>query len=204
MWYFCFCLFVLFLCLFSLFLFHMCARVCLFFFFFLCLFLLCMIFIKGGINQKTFTWCELDTLFVNFYSRIICKINYYYDQSKHWLYNQSKLVESTFFKLLVPKSFIHFHRSGNLDLDSIIHHILQVHTWNQTHYLCLAASIKNCMENMVKFTHYSHIVIQNNIMFSFLIIKVTKCWNSHVDWVNNNKCKCTETLHHVSERLRQN
>ena len=55
--------------------------------------------------------------------------------------------------------------------------------------------------------HHPHIVTQNNIIFSFLIIKVTKCWNSHVDRLNNNKYKYLTKLQHVSslmEKLRQN
>ena len=35
--------------------------------------------------------------------------------------------------------------------------------------------------------HHSLIVIQNNIILSFVIIKMTKCWNFHVDRLNNNK-----------------
>ena len=55
--------------------------------------------------------------------------------------------------------------------------------------------------------HHSHIVIQNSIIFSFLIVKVTNCGNSHVDALNNNKYKFLAKLQHVSslmKRLRQN
>ena len=48
---------------------------------------------------------------------------------------------------------------------------------------------------------------KNNIIVSFLIMKVTKCWNSQVDTFNNNKHKFLIKLQHVSslmERLRQN
>ena len=45
--------------------------------------------------------------------------------------------------------------------------------------------IKNSVIRNVRSTsckmHHSHVVIQNNIIFSFLIMKVTKCWNSTVD-----------------------
>ena len=37
--------------------------------------------------------------------------------------------------------------------------------------------------------HHSNIVIQNDIIFSFLIIQGTKCRNLHVDTFNNNKYK---------------
>ena len=46
--------------------------------------------------------------------------------------------------------------------------------------------------------HHSHIVIQNGIIFSFLITKVMKCWNSNVDTSNNNKYKYLAKLQHVS------
>ena len=38
-------------------------------------------------------------------------------------------------------------------------------------------------------THHSHIANQNNIKFCFLMTKLTKCWNLHVDTFNNTKYK---------------
>ena len=70
--------------------------------------------------------------------------------------------------------------------------------------------IKNFAIRNVKSTsckmHHSHIMIQNNIIFFFLIIKVTKCWNSSVDTLNNTQYKYLAKLQHLSslmERLRQ-
>ena len=45
--------------------------------------------------------------------------------------------------------------------------------------------------------HHFHIVIQTSTIFSVLIIKVTKWWNSHVDTLNNNKYKFLAKLQHV-------
>ena len=67
-------------------------------------------------------------------------------------------------------------------------------------------AIRNVISTGCKM-HHSYIVMQNNIIFSFLIIKVTKCRISHVDRLNNNKYKDLAKLQHVSslvERLRQN
>ena len=53
--------------------------------------------------------------------------------------------------------------------------------------------------------HDLHVMHQNNIKFSFLMTRVTKCWNLHVDTFNNNKYKFCVKLQHVSslmERLR--
>ena len=44
----------------------------------------------------------------------------------------------------------------------------------------------------------SCVIHTNNIIFSFLIIKVTECWNSHVNTINSNKYKYLAKLQHVS------
>ena len=49
--------------------------------------------------------------------------------------------------------------------------------------------------------HHSHIVHYNNIKFSFLFTKVTKCWNLHVDAFRNTKYKFFIKLHHVSSLI---
>ena len=63
----------------------------------------------------------------------------------------------------------------------------------------LKASVVKCIIRM-----FSH---KNNIIISFLIIKMTKCWNSHVNTLDNNNYKYLAKLQHVSslvERVRQN
>ena len=71
-------------------------------------------------------------------------------------------------------------------------------------------AMKSCVMRNVTITninckmHHSRIVIQNNIILSFLMTKVTKCGNSHVDTLNNNKYKYLARFQHVSsviERL---
>ena len=66
-------------------------------------------------------------------------------------------------------------------------------------------AIKNSASRIVISTickmHHYHIVIQNNIIFSFLIIKVTRCWNSHVDRLNNTKYKFLVKLQHVFGKI---
>ena len=59
-----------------------------------------------------------------------------------------------------------------------------------------------------KYNHMlSCVVHQNYIKFCFVMTKVTKYWNFHVDTFNNIKYKFLWKLHHVSsllEKLRQN
>ena len=71
---------------------------------------------------------------------------------------------------------------------------------------CMWSKILLLIWNVISTTcrmHHSYIVIQNNNILSFLIIKVTKCWNSHVDTLSNNKYKCAQKLQHVSSLMKR-
>ena len=58
------------------------------------------------------------------------------------------------------------------------------------------------ISNSRNFHHMqSYAICIKNIIFSFLIIKLPKCWNSHVDTLNNNEYKYLATLQHVSSLM---
>ena len=62
------------------------------------------------------------------------------------------------------------------------------------------SAIRNVISTICKM-HHLHIVHQNNIIFSFLIIKLTKCWNSHVDALNNDKYKFLVKLQQLETQI---
>ena len=83
------------------------------------------------------------------------------------------------------------------------------HFCHQKRQFVLYVIIFSAFSNLKIFsckTHDSHTVHQNNIKFSVVMTKVTKCWNLHFDTFNNIKYKFSVELHHVyslMEKLRQ-
>ena len=121
------------------------------------------------------------------------------------------------YKQKLDKKSSHYQKQDN--------QILQTHFWYLTNFVSsLSINEETCWSFVVIFIdhtrldviknsairnvistscqkHRSSIGIQNNMIISFLMIKVTKCWNSHVVTLDNNKYEYLAKLQHVSSLI---
>ena len=94
-------------------------------------------------------------------------------------------------------TFCYFYNQKR-ECDAILYHDMRMMLFSNGAFHISNSRILNHMQSCA--------IHKNHIIFSFLIIKVTKCWNLNVDTLNSNKYRYLAKLQHISslmERLRQ-
>ena len=133
-------------------------------------------------------WCLFMTNFVSIFHKWRNMVKFY----REFIFG---IIERINIKI---STFCHFcHQKREFDV---------ILMYNARLHVIVFSAFRNLNITSCK-THHSHVVHQSDIKFSFLMIKVIRCWNLHVDTFSNSKYKVLVKLQHVSslmERLSQN